>query len=279
MAQDNHNHQTKIAVINDFSGFGRCSLAVELPIISQMKIQCCPIPTSIFSNHTGFSHFFFDDYTDNMEPYIQHWKELDLRFSGILTGFLGSERQIDIVRHFIEDFQDSHTLIIIDPVMGDNGKPYSTYTPAMCEAMKSLVSYADVLLPNLTEACILTDTPYKADGWKPAELFEMAEKLSQAGAEHVVISGIHSGQYVSNAVYESGHIPSILRTKRVGHTRSGTGDIFASIIAADCVKGVNLKKAVSKAALFIKKCIIATEKLDIPMTDGVCFEEVLHTLK
>lgn len=274
----NHNHQKKIAVINDFSGFGRCSLAVELPIISQMRIQCCPLPTSIFSNHTGFPHFFFDDYTEKMEAYISHWKQLQLRFSGILTGFLGSEHQIDIVRRFIEDFRDNDTLVVIDPVMGDNGKPYSTYTSSMCEAMKGLVSYADVLIPNVTEACILTDTPYKASGWKKEELFTMAEKLGSYGAGHIVISGVDMGQYIGNVVYEQGHTLSVVRTKRVGHTRSGTGDIFSAIIAADCVNGASLKDAVSKSALFIKKCIAATEKLDIPMTDGVCFEEVLHEL-
>ncbi|RGY96566.1 pyridoxamine kinase [Clostridium sp. AM58-1XD] len=278
MAYADHNHQKKIAVINDFSGFGRCSLAVELPVISQLKVQCCPVPTSIFSNHTGFPHYFFDDYTDKMEAYISHWKQLNLHFSGILTGFLGSVHQMDIVRRFIQDFQDEHTLIIIDPVMGDNGKPYSTYTPDMCEAMKGLISFADVLIPNMTEACILTDTPYKAEGWKSRELFEMADKLSRSGAEKIVISGVVIGQYIGNVVYERGKEPCILRTKRVGHTRSGTGDIFSAIIAADCVNGAELKAAVSKAAHFIQKCIAATEKLDIPMTDGVCFEEVLHEL-
>lgn len=278
MFQENHNHQKKIAVINDFSGFGRCSLAVELPVISQMRIQCCPVPTSIFSNHTGFSHFFFDDYTDKMESYISHWKQLDLRFSAILTGFLGSERQIDIVRRFIEDFRDKNTLVVIDPVMGDNGKPYSTYTKSLCSAMGQLTSYADILIPNVTEACILTDTPYKASGWTRSQLFAMAEKLSCRGAGHIVISGIDMGQYIGNVVYEQGQAPSILRTKRVGHTRSGTGDIFSAVIAADCVNGASLPSAVSKAAVFIKKCIAATERLDIPPTDGVCFEEVLHEL-
>ena len=278
MSDINHNHQKKIAAINDYSGFGRCSMAVELPVISQMRIQCCPLPTSIFSNHTGFPHFFFDDYTDKMESYIAQWKLLGLRFSGILTGFLGSERQISIVQDFIRDFRDENTLVVVDPVMGDNGRPYSTYNDQLCRAMGRLTSYADILIPNVTEACILTDTPYKASGWTRAELFTMAKKLCQSGAGHIVISGVDMGQYIGNVVYEQGKSPCILRTKRVGHTRSGTGDIFAAVIAADCVNGADLKSAVTKAGLFIKKCIAATEKMDIPFTDGICFEEVLHEL-
>lgn len=156
-----HNNQKKIAVINDFSGFGRCSIAVSLPIISAMKIQCCPVPTSIFSNHTGFDSYFFEDYTDKMRPYIAEWRKLDLHFNGICTGFLGSEAQIGIVGDFLQEFGGEGTIVLIDPVMGDYGKPYPTYTMEMCLEMKKLVHYADILTPNLTEACILTDTPYK----------------------------------------------------------------------------------------------------------------------
>ena len=159
MTSTSHNHQKKIAVINDFSGFGRCSIAVALPVISTLKIQCCPLLTSIFSNHTGFESFFFDDYTDKMTPYINEWKKLDLRFNGISSGFLGSKRQIEIVTQFFKDFKTPETLIIVDPVMGDYGKPYPTYTLEMCNEMKNLIQYADIITPNLTELCILTDTP------------------------------------------------------------------------------------------------------------------------
>ena len=114
-----HNNQKKIAVINDISGFGRCSIAVSLPIISAMKIQCCMLPTSIFSNHSGFESFFFDDYTDRMQEYIDNWKKLDLRFKGIATGFLGSRKQIEIVSGFLNDFGGDDTIVIIDPVMGN----------------------------------------------------------------------------------------------------------------------------------------------------------------
>ncbi len=274
----NHNLQKKIAVINDFSGFGRCSIAVSLPIISHMKIQCSNVVTSVFSNHTGFEKFFFEDYTDKMQDYIDMWKYLDLQFEGIYSGFLGSKKQIKIVEKFIKDFKKENTKIIIDPVMGDNGRPYPTYTKEMCEEMKKLVCYADILTPNVTEACILTDTPYR-EKFKNSELYAMAEKLSEKGASKIVISGVKMENYIGNVVYEKNGIKKIIRMKKEGMERSGTGDIFASIIAADCVNGVDLETSVKKAGSFIKKCIIATEKYQVPKTDGVCFEEVLYTLK
>lgn len=274
----NHNLQKKIAVINDFSGFGRCSIAVSLPIISHMKIQCSNVVTSVFSNHTGFEKFFFEDYTDKMQDYIDMWKYLDLQFEGIYSGFLGSKKQIKIVEKFIKDFKKENTKIIIDPVMGDNGRSYPTYTKEMCEEMKKLVCYADILTPNVTEACILTDTPYR-EKFKNSELYAMAEKLSEKGASKIVISGVKMENYIGNVVYEKNGIKKIIRMKKVGMERSGTGDIFASIIAADCVNGVDLETSVKKAGSFIKKCIIATEKYQVPKTDGVCFEEVLYTLK
>lgn len=274
----NHNHQKKIAVINDFSGFGRCSIAVALPIISAMRIQCCPLPTSIFSNHTGFESFFFEDYTSRMQPYIEEWKKLGLQFSGISTGFLGSKEQIQIVLQFFKDFGTEDNVIVVDPVMGDYGKTYSTYTPEMCEEMKKLVFYADILTPNLTEACILTDTPYH-EKWSMKEVGALAEKLSGMGPEKVVITGIIQGEFIANYCYEKDQPGKIRRTHKVGPQRSGTGDIFAAIIAADAVNGVPFQDSVRKASLFIKKCIEKSIEMDLPLTDGVCFEEVLHKLQ
>ena len=274
----NHNLQKKIAVINDFSGFGRCSIAVALPIISAMRIQYCPLPTSIFSNHTGFESFFFEDYTSRMQPYIEEWKKLGLQFSGISTGFLGSKEQIQIVLQFFKDFGTEDNVIVVDPVMGDYGKTYSTYTPEMCEEMKKLVSCADILTPNLTEACILTDTPYH-EKWSMKEVGALAEKLSGMGPEKVVITGIIQGEFIANYCYEKDQPGKIRRTHKVGTQRSGTGDIFAAIIAADAVNGVPFQDSVRKASLFIKKCIEKSIEMDLPLTDGVCFEEVLHKLQ
>lgn len=270
--------QKKMAIINDLSGFGRCSITVELPIISALKVQCCPMPTSIFSNHTGYPSYFFDDYTDKMPHFMEEWKKLELDFDGICTGFLGSEKQIDIVEEFLTHFKKKDTIAIIDPVMGDHGKTYATYTQAMCNRMRSLVQYADILTPNLTEACILTETPY-SDHASRQDLMEMAKKLSAMGPSRVVITGIQQGKYVSNYCYESENGDYYVRKERVGSQRCGTGDIFTSIIAADAVNHVDFKESVRKASSFVKKCILKSMEMEIPLTDGVCFEEILTTLR
>lgn len=186
-----------------------------------------------------FPGIFFDDYTDRMQPYIDKWKALDLHFNGILTGFLGSDRQIDIVENFIKDFKDDNTLVIIDPVIGDNGRPYPTYTASMCEKMRSLVKHADILTPNLTEACILTSTDYRPD-MSLKNICDIAIKLTETGAGKVVITGLDRKSMIANVICEKGHEPKIIRQKRCGHERSGTGDVFASIIAASAVLGYDL---------------------------------------
>lgn len=273
-----HNNQKKIAVINDFSGFGRCSISVALPLISHLGIQCCPLPTAIFSNHTGFSSYYFDDYTAHMAAYMREWEKLELEFEGILTGFLGSQAQIDLVEQFLQTFTTERTQVIIDPVMGDYGRPYATYTPELCQEMKRLVQYADILTPNLTEACILTDTPYRED-FTEAELIAMAQCLCGQGPGQVVLTGIPRGEYLENYCCERDRGHSILRVRRVQPQRSGTGDVFSSIVAAGAVRGVDFRQSVETAAAFIRRCLLRSSELDIPTTDGVCFEEVIGTLE
>lgn len=272
-----HNNQKKIAVINDFSGFGRCSIAVALPLISHLGIQCCPLPTAIFSNHTGFDSYYFDDYTAHMEAYMKQWEKLELEFEGILTGFLGSVEQIALVEQFLKTFTTARTKVVIDPVMGDNGRTYATYTPELCREMKKLVRYAHILTPNLTEACILTDTPYR-EKFSNAQLLDMARRLSDQGPKQVVLTGIHQGDFLANYCYERDAGPSVLRTRRISPQRSGTGDVFSAIVAAGAVRGVEFRKSVKTAADFIRRCLLRSAELDIPTTDGVCFEEVIGKL-
>lgn len=274
----NHNVFNKIAVINDMTGFGRCSIAVEMPIISHFGIQCCPVPTSIFSNHSGYSSFFFQDYTDFMEPYVAEWKKLELKFDGILTGFYGSARQINLVENFIDEFSRKDTVVIVDPIMGDEGTTYSTYTAQMCEKMKELTKKADIITPNLTELCILSGVEYRED-----LSFEKMEMLCRSLSDtlkkdaKMVVTGIKRGMYLCNYVFENDK-GTIIRKKSAGDTRCGTGDVFASIIAADAVRGVEFTKSVKKAADFICECIKESDQYGIPKTDGVCFEKVLHRL-
>lgn len=273
------NEQKKIAAINDLSGYGRCALTVTIPIISHMKIQCCPVPTSILSNHTGYEKYFFDDYSDRLPDYLLMWKKLGLTFDGIMSGFLGSKEQIDIVEQFINTFSTELTKVVIDPVMGDHGKIAGTYTEEMCIEMRRLVSYADIITPNLTEACKLCDTPYKEKGWKKKELLVMAESLEKMGPQKIVITGIPQGEFIANFVYEKGEEAHFIKTHKVGDERCGTGDLFASIIAADAVNGVPFQKSVRKASSFVKKSMLKSIEMGIPRKNGVCFEEILDKLK
>ncbi|MBQ2865863.1 MAG: pyridoxamine kinase [Clostridia bacterium] len=267
------DRQKRIALINDFCGFGRCSITVALPIISALKVQCCPVPTSVFSNHTGFDSFFKSDFTPQMDDYIAQWEKIGVEFDGILSGYLGSERQIDTVLGFVDRFKSPSTLLVVDPIMGDNGRLYSAYSPALARRMLTLALRADILTPNLTEACILTNSEYRED-MSSGQLKEICKKLEADGVGRIVISGIDRGAELENIVYADGCYDSI-RVKKEGGGRPGTGDIFSSIIAADAVKGVELVQSVQHAADFIGKVLRYTCKLDVPKPFGVCFEEFL----
>lgn len=278
MNRISHNNQPKAAVINDFSGFGRCSIAVSLPILSAMKVQCCAVPTAIFSNHTGFESFFVEDYTDRMESYVREWKKLDLRFGAIASGFLGSSRQIQIVEKFILDFRDENTSVVIDPVMGDYGRLYPTYKTETAVEMKSLVRYADILTPNLTEACILTGETYR-ESPDTQFLKGLCRKLTDnGGAQKIVITGLDRGDEIENFIYQKGDGFSEVTVKKAGEQRSGTGDVFSSIVTAGAVRGFDFTRSVELAADFIAKAIRRSAELEIPVTDGVCFEEILGEL-
>ncbi len=272
--------QKRIALINDITGFGRCSVTVELPLISALKVQACPFPTALLSVHTGFPSHYIDDCTDRMRPYMENWKENGLTFDGIATGFIGSAAQIGIVIDFIEMFRTAETKVMVDPVMGDNGRLYASYTPEMCREMRRLLHYADLVTPNLTEACELLELPYPEDGAvTDEELLHMARALSDAGPAQVVITGLCSGDIIRNFIYERGREPEILRQRKIGIDRSGTGDAFAAIVAASLVRGETLHAAVTRAAEFISRVLKYMEPLDIPWNWGLAFEEYLTDLR
>lgn len=211
--------QKKIALINDITGFGRCSIAVELPLISALKVQACPLPTAILSVHTGFPTYFIDDYTDRMKDYIASWKENGLTFDGISTGFMNSLEQIDIVIDFIHQFKHPHTIVIVDPVMGDYGRLYPSYTEKLCAEMRRLMQYADVITPNLTEACQLLGIPYPEKGHTDRTyLQDVARRLAAMGPGQIVITGLADEDHIDNYIYETGKEPEIVRHRKSAMT-------------------------------------------------------------
>ena len=270
----------RLAMINDIAGFGRCSTTVSLPVISVMKVQVCPVPTSVLSNHLGFPLCHFDDYTSHMRDYIKVWSELGLTFDGLYCGFLGNEEQIDIVREFVEMFRPP--LFLLDPVMGDHGRSYSSITKTHVQKMKELLPLADIITPNITEACLLTGTPWKDGEWTMQELSGLCEKLASlclkdSVSASIVITGIRQGDSLVNFLWDDG-VYTTVASPIAGASRPGTGDIFASILAADAVRGETLLTSVQKAANFVGLCIAGSEKAGTPVQEGVVFEKYLAAL-
>lgn len=265
----------RLAMINDIAGFGRCSTAVSLPVASVLGVQVCLIPTSILSNHFGFPVWHMDDYTPHMREYFQPWKELGLSFEGLYCGFLGSTEQFSIVEEFLDGFHPG--LFLLDPVMGDHGKVYRTVTPEHCLRMKELIKRADILTPNLTEACLLTDTPYKEKGWTPSQAAVLCRKLSNLCPGRIVITGFKEDTLFFNYIWEKETL-SVYTSANAGSSRPGTGDLFASILAAEAVKGRDFSASVQKAADFVSLCIRGSEEAGIPIQEGVIFEKYLRCL-
>lgn len=271
--------QKKIALINDVTGFGRCSIAVMAPIISAMKIQAVTVPTAILSTHTQFPVYYFDDYTPKMRDYIQTYKDLDMTFDAISTGFLGSLEQVEIVIDFIKHFRSKDNFVLVDPVMGDYGRLYATYTPEMCEKMKELVNYADVLTPNLTELCTLLDREYPKETVTIDQLKDMCSELAAKGPKHIVVTGISFNKtQIANFIYNSGQDFQIVMVDRIGGDRSGTGDVISAIISGMYLNGHSLYDSVKKAADYVSKCIKYCEENQVPNHWGLCFEMYLKDL-
>ena len=271
----------RVAAIHDMSGFGRCSLTVAIPILSAMGIQCCPLPTAFLSTHTGgFEGFTFLDMTDELPKVAAHWKSLGLGFQAVYSGFLGSERQIAIVEDFLREFRGPDTVAVIDPVMGDHGAVYQTYTPAMCAGMARLAELADVITPNLTEAALLLDIPYGELPVGEAGCRESVERLSLDGRRSVVLTGASTAPELTGAMCfdaRTGRTEAV-QTQRVPQEFHGTGDVFASVLTGALVQGASLPDAVRQAVDFVRACAERTARAGIPMREGVEFEPLLGLL-
>ena len=276
----------RVAAIHDLSGFGRCSLTVALPVLSAMGIQCCPLPTAFLSTHTGgFEGFTFLDMTEEMPRVARHWESLGLRFDAVYSGFLAGRRQIGIVADFIRTFRTPETRVVVDPVMGDDGSIYQTYTPELCAGMAELTELADVITPNLTEAALLLDWDYaslfRPDGRQdPARLRQAVEELSRKGTRSVVLTGVSEAPGRTGALCYDAPTGSLetIQTDFVAHPLLGTGDIFASVLTGGLVRGKSLPAAARQAAEFIRACAERTVAEDLPLREGVDFEPLLGLL-
>lgn len=269
----------RIAAVHDLSGFGRCSLTVVIPTLSAMGVQCCPVPTAYLSTHTGgFTGNTFLDLTDQLEPVLAHWRGLGLTFDGVYTGFMGSREQIARTADLIRAFRRPGCRIVVDPVMGDHGRPYRTYTPDMCRAMASLAALADVVTPNRTEAALLLGEDYerlRLD--REPDCRRWAERLSRDGACSVVLKGVS---------LEPGTVGAACFDRDTGRTETvsaplipgqfhGAGDLFASVLSGALVLGWTLTDAARLAAGFTSAC---AARQGAPTREGLDFEPLLWRL-
>lgn len=283
----------KIAVLNDLSGMGKCSLTAAIPVISVMGIQACPLPTAVLSAQTGFPSYYCDDYTDRMDAIMEEWKKMGFYPDGIYTGFLADARQADKAVEFIEQFAKEDTKILIDPVMGDNGEEYPIYTEALCEKMRFLVRRATVITPNLTEALLLLYGAQRAHVlWKELSLMDeerllkftesTGKELSKEFDTEVVITGIdlparENHQEIGNLICQDG-VQTWVSTVKEGGSYSGTGDLFASVLSAGMVKGMDTVDSVRKAVKFLSKGIHDAVLEGTDRNEGICFERYLSEL-
>lgn len=277
----------KLAIFNDLSGYGRCSLTVEIPVISALGIQACPIPTSILSNHTGFPKEYKVDFTEHMEPYVRAWEDLGISFDGILTGYMNYEAQVSLAASFIEKTASENTVVFVDPAMADNGKLYRGFSSEYATYIKErLIRKATIVKPNITEACILTGFDYdeiirdsKEHTMRKlkSHLMNIMDELSTLGPADIVITGIERGNSIINAVSENGEV-KFLTARKTGSNRPGTGDIFSAITCASVMKGMAFGKAVAKAADFVSTAIRISDDAGIPTEEGVIFENILSKL-
>ena len=257
-----------VAAVHDLSGIGRCSLGVVAPVLSAMGCWCSALPTAYLSANTIFppsGHFVFRDLTGEMEGSLDHWEELNISFDALYSGFVGSEAQIGVVADFFRRFRREGTVVLVDPVMGDWGKPYRTYTPAMCERMKELALLADVITPNLTEAAILLKEPYENTPKTEAGLRSWLERL---GEDRVGAACLDRG---------TGEF-SLLTAQEEPAQFPGTGDLFASVALGALLRGKALEEAAALAVEFVAHCARHTLEVGTSIEQGVQFETLLGEL-
>ncbi len=272
----------RVAAIQDLSGFGRCSMTLVLPALSAMGVQCCPVLTAYLSSHTGgLGSNTFCDLTDQMAPVTAHWQSLGLTFDAILTGFMGSCRQIQLTRDFLAAFRRTGCPAVVDPVMGDGGQLYRTYTPQMRSAMAELARDADVITPNPTEAAALLGVDYQDLALnREADCRAWAQRLSLDGRRSVVLKSVSLSSEMTGAVCfdRTTGQTELVQAPRAPGRFHGTGDLFAAVLTGALAKGLPLAEGVRRAADFVALCAGRTARLGTPRQEGLDFEPLLRRL-
>lgn len=264
----------RVAAIHDLSCFGRSSLTVVIPVFAKMGIQVCPLPTALLSTHGAYEDGTYLDLTDQMRPIINHWKTLDIDFDVIYSGFLGSADQIDIVLEFLNDFKKSDTLVVVDPVMGDEGRVYSIIDSGLKSKMTDLVKHADIITPNTTEACLMLSREYKHT-MTMEEAKIMMRDLADLGPEIVILTSIHSDSSNNRytGVFNSKTGEFFFNSCRYfEQDYPGTGDGFTSVFIGAMLRGHSLEESLTISLKFIEESLDATEKSQVDPRDGINLE-------
>ena len=270
----------RVAAIHDISGVGKCSLTVILPIISAAGVECSVMPTAVLSTHTGgFENFTFRDLTDDLLPIAEHWKKENIIFDALYSGYLGSLAQIDIVMDIFDMLRTPETMIIVDPVMADNGELYSRFTSEHVKGMAKLCGCADVIIPNRTEASFMLGREYKKSPMTVEEVNDTLYALSDLGARKVVLTGVcFSNSDLGVACYDAqtGQIDYIMET-RIEGTYPGTGDVFGALLVSALMKGKNLADASNIAVRYTCEAIRLTSADKTQPRMGIRFESILDS--
>ena len=267
----------RIAAVHDLSGLGKCSLTVALPVISAPGVECACIPTALLSTHTGeFTGWTLTDLSDQMLPIARHWKSTGAAFDGVYTGYLANPEQAQMVEGVLDLIADRDTILVVDPVMADNGSYYSNMGHDMRDAFRRLIRRAHVITPNITEAALLAGVDYVPDGHDGAYLDSILSELAALGPRVITITGVRAGQQIGNVALdtETGERFQAFRASHAG-LFYGTGDIFASSFAALLVRGATLSQALETATMLTDLSIQRSLRHDTPRRFGVDFEGAL----
>ena len=265
----------RVAAVHDLCGYGKCSLGVAIPVLSCAGIDVCPVPTSLFSAHTKFPKFYMHDTTSMLEDYLNAWNDEGIELEGVYSGFLGSAEQVAVIQRLYAEHPQA--LRIVDPVMGDGGEKYPTYTDEMCEATRGLVAGADVLTPNLTEASILTGIAYEGQDVSADYVRSVTDALLEMGAKSVVLKGVvHGGENVirNYVACETGEVEEV-SGELLPYMIHGTGDLFASGLTAAVFAGKTLIESVGFASTLVRDAMKITPAQPDWEMRGVSFESIL----